>query len=397
MRATSPASMARQLERIDAIRSMVESAGQGLSQLAEALLSPPTSSDVEFINERDRPPTTATPPPPRNSVPPPTQAAPPNPVPTPPPLDAPTEKESSKKVAAFWDGDDTHIPSVTLDAPFAGQMGTGYRVYTDEDGTPNLVQVRENERIIADIEILPNGNYLYTLMDEDNLAGVYEVSPDGTSVTVRQSLPALWDKWGDFITGPDPGTTDNRSAASQFLSKLSSAATSPRETPPDLPSSPAVEGPQNPSNTPGTPEYSKRQEELALDPAKGGIKASTMHEAAVGLEAERNGSIPGPITRAELSPDGEDMGDFIDAAGTRWDVKSSPDITPPYTKDPGRPIQTPQSDEKFINMINKDIASGEKVLIDPVGMSEARKEHIRDLILAHPEWYDHVVWVNMNS
>ncbi|MFC4123693.1 hypothetical protein [Nocardia rhizosphaerae] len=409
----TPASSARTIERLHASRSMLDTVSQSVelpsshrvgqsieAALQDALDAWLGNAAIEPIDDRRNPgPSTATPPIPGVTPPPPTTAGPPNIAPTPPKEAATGDiSDTGENVAEFWEGDDEHIPRVTIDAPFADVMGTGYRIYADPDGKVNLVQVRDGERIIADIEMMSDGSYRFHLMDEENLAGVYDVSPDGETVTVRQSLPALWDRWGDLITGPDDLPANGPGVVLEFLWEIGSAAASDYPDPPDLPFPSSIEGPANPSNTPGTPEYEKRQQELAMDPAKGGrVSGASMREAAVGLEAERTGSVPGPISRAQLGPDGGDMGEFVDAEGTRWDVKSSPDITPFYTKAPGKPIPHPQSDEKFIDMINEDIASGEKILLDPVGMSDARKTHIKDLILAHPEWYDHVVWVEMDA
>ncbi|AHH17042.1 hypothetical protein NONO_c22440 [Nocardia nova SH22a] len=148
----------------------------------------------------------------------------------------------------------------------------------------------------------------------------------------------------------------------------------------------------SPSNSPGTPEYSRRLEELAKDAAKNGkITKQSRREAEVGLSAEHNGLIPGPITRAKPGPNGEDQGEFTDSSGQRWDVKSSPDFQPSYRKTPGMPIP-PQSDEKFVDMINDDIADGEHIILDPDGMSPDRKAHLEDLVKNNPNWRGKVVW-----
>nr|WP_019630509.1 hypothetical protein [Actinomadura atramentaria] len=78
---------------------------------------------------------------------------------------------------------------------------------------------------------------------------------------------------------------------------------------------------------PGTPEYEARLAELAKDPAKGGrINGASEREAEVGLQSERDGLLPGPIKRAPFDAAGKDQGEFVDAAGQHWDVKSSPDF-----------------------------------------------------------------------
>ncbi|MEV4155561.1 hypothetical protein AB0J48_21285 [Nocardia salmonicida] len=151
--------------------------------------------------------------------------------------------------------------------------------------------------------------------------------------------------------------------------------------------------PENKSNTPGTPEYKARHDELSKDPAKNGkSNPASQREAEVGLQAERDGKIPGPITRAQPGPNNEDMGEFVDATGKRWDVKSSPDSQPSYRPNAGQEIGNPQSDEKFVKMINKDLADDENVLIDPDGMSPARRARLEQLVSEHPEWEGKVVW-----
>ncbi|WP_345499243.1 hypothetical protein [Nocardia callitridis] len=150
---------------------------------------------------------------------------------------------------------------------------------------------------------------------------------------------------------------------------------------------------RNTSNTPGTSEYQRRVEELAKDPAKNGkTTPQSAREASVGLAAEHDGAIPGPIARAELGPNGEDRGEFVDSNNERWDVKSSPDSQPGYRPDAGKEITNPQSDDKFVKMINKDIATGENVLIDPDGMSPARRARLEQIVANNPEWQGKVIW-----
>lgn len=112
----------------------------------------------------------------------------------------------------------------------------------------------------------------------------------------------------------------------------------------------------NDSNLPGTEAYQQRHVELSQDPAKnGGISPASQREATVGLQVERDGAVPGPISRAPLDSSGKDQGEFTDAQGQNWDVKSSPDVRPSYGDRPGDPIPKPQSDAKFTAMINKEL------------------------------------------
>ncbi|WP_174567720.1 hypothetical protein [Nocardia altamirensis] len=151
--------------------------------------------------------------------------------------------------------------------------------------------------------------------------------------------------------------------------------------------------PRNASNTPGTADYQRRLDELAKDPAKNGASSpQSRREAEVGLQAENDGSIPGPITRAQPGPNGEDQGEFIDSNNQRWDVKSSPDAQPGYRPGAGQPISNPQTDEQFTRMIDKDIATGERVLLDPDGMSPARRIHLEEVVANNPDWQGKVVW-----
>ncbi|MVZ99050.1 hypothetical protein F8568_001335 [Actinomadura sp. LD22] len=144
---------------------------------------------------------------------------------------------------------------------------------------------------------------------------------------------------------------------------------------------------------PGTPEYEARLTELAKDPAHGGKpNAATRREAEVGLQLERDGLLPGPIKRAPFDEAGNDRGEFIDAAGRHWDVKSSPDVKPSYNKNPGQPIPRPQSAELFTAMVNKELDKGINVIIDPIGMTAERVSAMKQVVAAHPEWQGKVIW-----
>ncbi|MCO5994759.1 WXG100-like domain-containing protein [Actinoallomurus rhizosphaericola] len=144
---------------------------------------------------------------------------------------------------------------------------------------------------------------------------------------------------------------------------------------------------------PGTPEYEKRLAELAEDPAHGGvISAKSRREAEVGLQLERDGLLPGPIKRAPFDDAGNDQGEFLDANGTFWDVKSSPDLQPPWGRDPGNPIPRPQPPQRFASMISKELDAGQNVVLDPIGMSPERLNQLKQLVADHPEWRGRVIW-----
>lgn len=149
----------------------------------------------------------------------------------------------------------------------------------------------------------------------------------------------------------------------------------------------------DPRLKPGTPEYERYIEELAKDPAKNGkISGASRREAVVGAQAEADGDLPGPLTRAPLNDEGKDQGEFVDATGQHWDVKSSPDITPDYTKRPGLPIREPQTDSDINDMVNGQLDDNTNVLLDPHGMSPARLAHVKELVASHPEWRGKVIW-----
>jgi hypothetical protein len=155
----------------------------------------------------------------------------------------------------------------------------------------------------------------------------------------------------------------------------------------DSPSSP------DPRLTPGTAEYDQYISELAQDPANNGaIRPASVREATVAVQAEADGEIPGPLSRTPFDEAGTDQGDFTDATGQRWEVKSSPDIRPSYRPSAGQPIDNPQTTERFTDMINDELAKGQKVLLDPDGMTPARLAQLEQVVAAHPEWLGQVIW-----
>ena len=149
----------------------------------------------------------------------------------------------------------------------------------------------------------------------------------------------------------------------------------------------------DPQYTPGTPEYEARISELSKDPSQGGASnPKTVREAQVGLNLERDGQVPGPITRAPFDAAGNDQDEFIDNTGQRWDVKSSPDLQPSYQQDAGLAIKSPQSIDRFTTMVNKELAKGENVMLDPDGMSSGRLAQLQQVVADHPEWLGKVLW-----
>lgn len=151
--------------------------------------------------------------------------------------------------------------------------------------------------------------------------------------------------------------------------------------------------PQDPRLTPGTPEYDQYTGELAKDPAHGGkVTGLSKREAAVAAQAEADGDLPGPVTRTPLNAEGGDEGDFTDSTGQKWEVKSSPDVKPDYSKGAGQPIPNPQTDAKFTEMIDTELGKGQKVLLDPHGMTATRLAHLQELVAGNPEWEGQVTW-----
>lgn len=98
------------------------------------------------------------------------------------------------------------------------------------------------------------------------------------------------------------------------------------------------------------------------------------------------------MTRTPLKTDGADDGDFTDGTGQKWEVKSSPDVIPDYSKRAGEPILKPQTDRTFTKMINDELGRGQKVLLDPHGMTPDRLAHLQELVANNPEWEGQVTW-----
>jgi hypothetical protein len=135
----------------------------------------------------------------------------------------------------------------------------------------------------------------------------------------------------------------------------------PPEPKPPQPKSPEPKPPEPKPPEPKPPEpkppkpVARTQAELdalASDPAHGGkISPKSIQERTVGLELEKAGKVPGPITR---DPSGK--AEFIDGAGNKWDVKGFNSDFPPkkggfsLAKDAGK--------------VDKSLASGENVMLD---------------------------------
>jgi hypothetical protein len=124
----------------------------------------------------------------------------------------------------------------------------------------------------------------------------------------------------------------------------------------------------------------------ALHPDVDPWLACPPHQAQIGLRAEADGDIPGPIKRAPLDQDGRDQGEFIDADERKWDVKSSPDLRPSYAANPGKPIRYPQSAQEFTDMIDKELSKDQGILLDPDGMTPGRLAQLKAVTSANVAW-----------
>lgn len=162
------------------------------------------------------------------------------------------------------------------------------------------------------------------------------------------------------------------------------------------------------SPQPGTPEYESRLRELMDDPASG--PANTQHkedaarrEAQVGLEAERQGLVKGPIRRGEMDytdpSNVKDGGDFVDATGQAWDVKGFRDTFPPSAGPmAGKPLMGRGAFKisKVEDAILRELGDGENVLLDLGALSEEKnKRSIENLIRDNPDWAERVVIIDV--
>jgi hypothetical protein len=150
--------------------------------------------------------------------------------------------------------------------------------------------------------------------------------------------------------------------AGKFLPKPKSGPKPPEPKPPEPKPGPKPPEPKppEPKPEPKPPEpkpktFQRTQAEmdaLASDPAHGGaISPKSIQERTVGLGLEKDGKVPGPITR---DPTG--AAEFIDGQGTKWDVKGFNSDFPPkkggfsLARDAGK--------------VDKSLASNENVMLD---------------------------------
>ncbi|WCN81333.1 hypothetical protein [Micromonospora sp. LH3U1] len=151
---------------------------------------------------------------------------------------------------------------------------------------------------------------------------------------------------------------------------------------------------------PGTPEYDRRLEELAADPAhNGNISAKSRIEAEVGLAAEAEGKIPGPIRRAELDNSDpafqKDQGEFFDSNGENWDVKSPNDLFPAGRR-AGEPMPEGMrgryDGEEFEQKLADEVAGGQNVILNTRSLSPTALADLRARVAERPEWDGKVVF-----
>jgi uncharacterized protein YukE len=152
--------------------------------------------------------------------------------------------------------------------------------------------------------------------------------------------------------------------------------------------------------SPGTAEWIARRDELAIDPARGGVpNPQGVREAEIALDLEAQGVLPGPVRRGGIDnsdPAAQaDLGDFIDAEDQAWDIKAPADIFP-GGRDQGQPMPVGQhgryDGEKAEDGISRELASGENVIIDVVNLSPPALADLRARVANHPEWSGRVVF-----
>ena len=150
----------------------------------------------------------------------------------------------------------------------------------------------------------------------------------------------------------------------------------------------------------GTPEYERRMNELAKDPAKsGGINAKSKREAEVALDLERRGHLRGPVRRQPLDNSDPahqvDRGDFMDANGQRWDVKGPTDTFPSGPK-AGQKMPKGQRGRyersALQDQIGEELADNQNVILDTRNLSPEALKDVRDLVASHPAWAGKVIF-----
>ncbi|WP_238010143.1 hypothetical protein KZZ52_05500 [Dactylosporangium sp. AC04546] len=228
--------------------------------------------------------------------------------------------------------------------------------------------------------------------------------PTGTGTGDQVQAPASTATGDQQATTTNPGTGDQQATTAnpgdQQTTTANPGTGDQQATTPNAGNGDqqlaAANGDQQAYKTPeqGSPEYNARVQELAKDPADGGkVTPESTREAQVGLEMERNGALAGPIERAPLDNSNpafqKDQGDFIDANGQRWDVKSpneyyrsgdkQGELMPP--EQPGR-----YNGETFERQVDGELAKGEHVIVDTKNLTDESAADVRQRVAAREDW-----------
>ncbi|MCP3141609.1 hypothetical protein [Pyxidicoccus xibeiensis] len=123
----------------------------------------------------------------------------------------------------------------------------------------------------------------------------------------------------------------------------------------------------------------KRYDELSQDPAHNGkISPKSRNEARVGMKLEQDGKLAGPIKR---DPSGG--AEFIDAKGTKWDVKSFDSRWP--ERKGGFSLT------RDVQKIEQELLSGENVILDTQNLTLQHKSQLQQAIQSKG-WGGRIQW-----
>lgn len=131
----------------------------------------------------------------------------------------------------------------------------------------------------------------------------------------------------------------------------------------------------------------------------GKITPKSRREAEVGLALEADGRIPGPIRRAPLDNSDpafqKDQGEFIDANGNHWDVKSPLDVFPggPMAGQPMPPgVRGRYDGDQFEQKLADELDDGQNVIIDTKNLSPGALADLKSRVAGHQDWGGRVVF-----
>jgi len=150
----------------------------------------------------------------------------------------------------------------------------------------------------------------------------------------------------------------------------------------------------------GTKEYRDRLDELSKDPAHGGgATPKSIREGEIALDLERRGDLPGPVRRPDLDNTNPafqvDKGDFVDATGQHWDLKSPADTFPsgPRAGQPMPPGLRGSYDGTTMEQeIDNELGKGQNVVINTENLSPAAQADLRNRVAGQPGWAGKVRW-----